>query len=320
MPALQEIPLAAVDLEDHPFTVDFATDLTPVLASLQAVGLLNPPWLRAKSHGCWQAVAGLKRLKAAAALGWETTPAQIVPADTPDSQCLLIALHDNAFGRSFSLGEQIFYAKRSCSFWDRETVTQRHLPLLGLPPSRKYLDRLLAAASLEEPWQTIIEQEKLALNAAARLGAWTPEDRLAVLPFFQILPFSQSKQEEFLERLELLSRREGVGITDLLARPELTSLLTDRARNPQEQAAAVRHRLKTWVFPRFSAAQASWETGLARLGLKQHPRLRLTPPPAFEGPDFHLEIAFRNQAELKELLIQLAILAEKKEFSVLTTL
>lgn len=318
MQALQEIPLAAVDLKDHPFTVAPSSDLTPLVASLQAVGLLNPPWLRAKANGRWQVVAGLKRLKAAAILGWEAVTAQTLPAGTLDSRGLLIALHDQAFSRGFTLGEQIFYAGRLSSFCDQETVVQHHLPLLGLPSSSKYLDRLLAAASLETTWQPLIQQGKLALTAAARLAAWPPEDRLAALPFFQVLPLSQSKQEEFLEWLELLARREGIGIADVLARPELASLLTDRTRNSQEQAAAVRRRLKTWVFPSFTAAQEAWETGLARLGLKQHPRLRLTPPPAFEGQDFHLEIKFRDPAELDQLLKELSRLAKEEDFSLLS--
>lgn len=319
MPAIQEIPLAAVDLEDHPFAVA-SGDVTLVAASLEAVGLLSPPWLRARSDGRWQAVTGCKRLKAAAALGWQAVPAQLLTPDTPDSRCLLISLHDNASNRGFTLWEQIFYASRLSSYWERQTVVQQFLPLLGLPPARKYLDRLLAAAGLEEAWQPLLGQQKLALTAAARLAAWPPADRLAALPFFQVLPFSQSKQEELVEWLELLSRREGVAIADILGRPELASCLADPAQPRQEQAAALRGRLRAWVSPRLSAAREAWEKGLARSGLKHHPRLRLTPPPVFEGSDFHLEIKFRDGAELRQTLKELNRIARQKDFSELTSL
>src|SRR4030067_897283 len=117
--------------------------------------------------------------------------------------------------------------------------------------------------------------------AAPRLAACPPGDRPAALPFFQALPFSQSKQEEFLAWTELLAHRKGIARADILARPELSSCLVDPALNPQEKAAAVRRLLKAWVFPRFSAAKEAWETGLARLGLKQRSRPPLTPPPPF---------------------------------------
>ena len=52
----QEIPLAAVDLEDHTFVVPgHGSDLTRLLASMGEVGLLAPPWLRARgmAAGRW---------------------------------------------------------------------------------------------------------------------------------------------------------------------------------------------------------------------------------------------------------------------------
>jgi ParB-like chromosome segregation protein Spo0J len=317
---IRAISLAAVDLADHPFAAPSGANTSALAGSIRTVGLLNPPWLRAKGVSRWQVVAGLKRLRAAANLGWEAVSAHTLDAEIPDSQALLIALHDNAFSRQFTPWEQAFFARRLTSFWERSTVVQQFLPLLGLPPTEKHLDRLLAASSLEEAWQPLLAQGRLALTAAARLAPWPPADRLAALPFFQALPSSQSKQEEFLEWTELLARREGLTMTAVLSRPELASCLTDPALNPQEKAAAVRRRLKAWVFLRFTTTQKAWETNLARLGLKQHHRLRLTPPPAFEGPDFHLEIKFQNGAELRELLDELAEIADKKEFFNLTAL
>ncbi|MGO9175849.1 MAG: ParB/RepB/Spo0J family partition protein, partial [Desulfobaccales bacterium] len=114
----QEIPLAAVDLEDHTFVVPDGSDLTRLLASMGEVGLLAPPWLRARADGRWQVVAGLKRLKAAAQLdkkdkkSWERLPARTLPASTPESHCLLVGLYDNAFTRGFNLWEQATLARR----------------------------------------------------------------------------------------------------------------------------------------------------------------------------------------------------------------
>ena len=101
----QEIPLSAVDLEDHAFVVPGDSDLTRLIASMREAGLLNPPWLRARPDDRWQVVAGGKRLMAAAQLGWQAIPARTLPASTPESHCLLVALYDNAFTRGFNLRE-----------------------------------------------------------------------------------------------------------------------------------------------------------------------------------------------------------------------
>ena len=316
----REVPLAAVDLEDHTFVTFRAPDLSRLVISMREVGLLAPPWLRSKGRRRWQVVAGAKRLWAAAHLGWERVLARTLPAGAPDSHCLLLALYDNAFTRGFNLWEQAILAGRLLEHWDRATVAARFLPHLGLPPAPAFLSRLEALATLEPPFQELAARGRLALTAGAALARWTPEDRAAARPFLEQLWLSQSKQERFLEAVALLGRREAVSPGAVLARREMQQLLVEPSLNPQERTEAVRRQLDGWVYPRLSAARQAYESALGRLGLAGHPRVRLQPPPAFEGPDFHLEIKFRDAPELQELLADITRLTQQEEFSTLTRL
>jgi ParB-like chromosome segregation protein Spo0J len=315
----REIPVDAVDLEDHTFAVPGGFDLTRLLASMQEVGLLNPPWLRARGDR-WQVVAGFKRLMAAVRLGWETLPARTLPAAAPESHCLLVALYDNAFTRGFNLLEQAILARRLLEYWDRTTVAAKFLPYLGLPPSPALLARLLQVNSLEPPYQELCARGRLALTAAAVLAEWPEADRAAAWPFLTGLPFSQSKQEQFLEDVELLARRGGAAPREILSRKQLRHWLEDPELNPPERAEAVRRLLKRWLNPRLSAALEAFQEALGRLGLRGQPRFLLKPPPAFEGPDFHLELKFRDAPELKGLLEEIARLTGSEDFSNLTRL
>ncbi len=315
----REIPLVAVDLEDHTFVVP-GGDLTKLLASLREVGLLNPPWLRARPDGRWQVVTGLKRLRAAAELGWQSLPARILPIAAPEPHCLLVALYDNALTRGFHLWEQAILAQRFLDYWDRATVAAKFLPYLGLPPSAAHLDRLLQVGTLEPAFQELCARGRLALTTAATLSQWPAADRAAALPYLSDLPFSQSKQEQFLEDLEILARREGVSPGEILCRQKLTQLLHAPNLNPTAQAEAVRQLLRRWVNPRLSAALAAFQSALGRLGLRGHPRIHLQPPPAFEGPDFHLEIKFADAQELKSLLEAIARLTAQDDLAKLTRL
>jgi hypothetical protein len=321
IPALiREIPLARVDLDAHPFGAAKSEDLARLQESLAAVGLLSFPRLQSLKHGRWQVVTGWQRLKAAALLGWEKIPAIVLDPQTSEAQRLLLYLHDNAFTRAFTPLEQVLLASRLQDHWDRETLVAKGLPLLGLPPAPAHLDRLLAAGRLEEPWQELVTKGRLALTAAARLAAWDPADRLAALPYLADLLMSQSKQEEFIGGVEILARREGVARAAILGKLELEQYLQDDTLNPQERAEAVRRRLTDWVSPRFQAARRAFEAGLNRLGLKHHPRMRLKEPLAFEGPDFELSLKFRDHRELRELLQELARLANLPEFEALIDL
>jgi ParB-like chromosome segregation protein Spo0J len=314
---LQEVPLAQIDLAEAAGEMTAAPALDRLTESLREVGLLNPPWLRPAGPG-FRVVTGARRLKAAAALGWQEITVRLVPEDTPEFYCLLVHLMDNAFTRGFDLREQAALAVRLVTHCDRETVAARYLPYLGLPPSQAHLTRLVKTAGLEVPWQRLAADGRLALTAAARLADWDPEARAAAWPFLDSLRLSQSKQEELLDQVALLARREGLSPAAVLARDDLRRALTDPDRTPQERTAAVRRRLYAQVYPRLSAAREVFETALARLGWKRTPRLRLHPPPVFEGPDFHLEIKFRDAPELQQLLAEIDRLTRAEGFDELT--
>ncbi|OGR27169.1 MAG: hypothetical protein A2139_03805, partial [Desulfobacca sp. RBG_16_60_12] len=315
----QEVHLAQIDLSEAAVEMAAAPALHRLAASLQEVGLLNPPWLRPQPGGQrFRVVTGARRIQAATHLGWQEITVRLVPEGTPDLFCLLVHLIDNAFTRGFNLREQAALAVRLLGHGDRETVAARYLPYLGLPPFQAHLDRLVKTAGLEAPWQQLASDSRLALTAADRLADWDPADRVTAWPYWDGLRLSQSKQEEFLDQVALLARREGISPAAVLNRDELRRALTSPDRTPQERTEAVRRHLYAQVYPRLSAARKAFETALSRLGWKRTPRIRLHPPPAFEGPDFHLEIKFRDAPELQQLLAEIDRLTRQGEFADLT--
>lgn len=312
-----EVSLVQIDLDET--IPEMAPDLDRLQDSLREVGLLNPPWLRPQPGGRrWQVVTGTRRFKAASALGWREITARLLPQGTADFYCLLVHLMDNAFTRGFNLWEQATLASRLLSHCDKDMIATTYLPYLGLPPSQAHLERLLKAATLEPPGPQLAAQGRLALTAAAQLSDWDLEDRAAVWPYLTSLRLSQSKQEEFLEQVALLARREGVAAAAILARAELRLALADPDRTPNEKTEAVRRQLFRWFYPRLSAAREAFATTLGKLGWKGTPRFRLHPPAAFEGPDFQLEIKFRDAPELQQLLAEIAQLARQDDFADLT--
>lgn len=315
---LQEVPLDRIHW-DHAVLEMAAPDLARLRGSLQEVGLLNPPWLKLQPDGQrLQVVTGNRRLQAAADLGWQEITARLLPKSTPDFYSLLVHLFDNAFSRGFNLWEQATLAARLLEHSDQETVATKYLPYLGLPPSPAHLARLIKTATLKPPWPRLAAQGRLALTAAAVLAGWDPADRAAAWPFFEGLTLSQSKQEEFLEQVALLARREGLTPAGILATDELCQALADPDRTPVARTEAVRRHLYRWFYPRLSAAREAFETTLGKLGWKGNRRFRLQAPAVFEGPDFHLEIKFRDAPELQQLLAEIDRLSRQEDFAGLT--
>jgi ParB/RepB/Spo0J family partition protein len=316
---LQDVPLGRIDLDDAALEMVPASDLDRLKVSLTESGLLNPPWLRPQpGKHRWEVVTGTRRLQAAAALGWQEITARLLPENSSDFYCLLVHLMDNAFTRGFNLWEQATLAARLLQHSDKDTVASKYLPYLGLPPSQAHLTRLIKTTTLKAPWPRLAAQGRLALTAAAVLADWDPEDRAAAWPFLAGLRLSQSKQEEFLEQVALLARREGLTPAGVLAKEELRQALGDPDRTPQEKTEAVRRHLFHWFYPRLSAAREAFETAAGKLGWKRTTRIRLYPPAMFEAPDYHLEIKFRDAPELQQLLAEIARLAQQEDFAGLT--
>lgn len=316
---LEEVPLVQINLDEAGLERGESPVLDRLKISLREVGLLNPPWLR-RSPGerRWQVVTGTRRLQAAADLGWQKITAHLLPENTPGFSCLLVHVVDNAFTRGFNLWEQATLSAKLVEHCDAETVAVKYLPYLGLPPSPAFLARLLKAATLPTPWPGLAAQGRLALTAAAQLADWSPEDRDAAWPYLEGLRLSQSKQEEFLEKVALLARREGLSVAAILGRDELRLTLADSDRTPQEKTRVIRQHLYRWFYPRLSAAREAFEAALGKLGGKGSSRWRLQPPPVFEGPDFHMEIKFRDAPELQELLAEITRLTREEDFGRLT--
>jgi ParB-like chromosome segregation protein Spo0J len=313
---LQEVPLAQIDLDDVDLEMATSLDLDRLRVSLEEVGLLNPPWLKPQpGRNRFQVVTGKRRLKVAADLGWQKIAARLLAESTADFYCVLVHLTENAFTRGFNLWEQATLSARLLEHCDRDTLATKYLPYLGLPPSQAHLERLLKAATLKPPWPRLAAQGRLALTAAAMLADWDLEDRAAAWPFLEGLRLSQSKQEEFLEQVVLLARREGLAPAGILAQDDLRLALIAPDRTPQERTEAVRRHLYRRFYPRLSAAREAFETTLGKLGWKRNPRIRLTPPAAFEGPDFHLEIKFRDAPELHRLLAEIDRLSRREDFA-----
>lgn len=310
---LEHIKIEAIDSRDLSFVVSYDFDLARLKASIEALGLLSPALLRRRQDGRYQIVCGYQRFLVLTQLGWPFLPARLVPAETPALWCLQASLHDNVFGRGLNTMEAAFMIERLLHYVDEDTIRQNYLPLLGLPPSRQQLLRIRSLSVLEIPWQEMVARNRLSTEAAALLSQWAGADRVALLPWFQNLQFSFSKQLELLEYLTMLSRRAENSPAEWLARPELLNLMADPVLAKSEKNTRLFEMLRQWAFPRTVQAQQQCQHYLKVLKLYQQPDMRLSPPPAFEDTFWRLELRFHDKSHLARQLQQLQEMLDQPE-------
>lgn len=312
--------LDRIDWGDRSFVASFGFPLDDLEASIRTLGLLSPPLLRVRQEGGYQIVCGYRRLLVLQRLQQQEVPARVVPAQTPDAWCLEASIQDNAFGRGFNPLEAALMIQRLQRHFPEDVICRDYLPRLGLPPARSQLPIYLALLDLELPWQELVAQGRLSPPAGAALNRWDPADRQALLPWFQAVSFSHSKQLELLEHLATLSRRQGRSPAFWLSRPEITHLAADPARSGPEKSKLLLELLRRWRFPRASQTQEQFQGHLQTLGLWQHPDIHLTPSPAFEESLFRLELRFRNTPELARRLQQIEELLKHPDWDALMRL
>jgi len=315
-----EVEVGSLDLQDRTFVVSCAFELAPLAASIQALGLLQPPLVRLREDGGRQVICGWQRVLVLVQLQVAKLPVYQVPPETPPSWCLLASLHDNARGRGFNPWEAVTMIHKLLQFFPEDEVRREHLPLLGLPPSRAILERHQAVWQLEEPWHLLVASRRLVIDAGARLSQWPPEDRLALLPWWQALALSHSNQLALLEYLTMLSRRTGSSPAQWLARPELAGILLDRVLTPGEKGARLLAMLRRWCYPRLDQAQERLREILQALGLWQHQGIRLHHSPAFEDSAWGLELRFQDRQQLQEQVRRLQDLLDHPEWDALLDL
>lgn len=179
-PASAELrPLPLDRIEPNPFQPrkDFSPEeLEDLARSIKENGLLQPLVVRPTPRGgtTWQLVAGERRLRAVAQLGWSEVPAWVREVD--DQTLLVLALVENLQREALGpLEEAEGYQVLSESFGltqgeiadavgkDRSTVANT-LRLLNLPPSVR---KLVETGDLSAGHARAL----LAVNDPARLGA-----------------------------------------------------------------------------------------------------------------------------------------------------
>ena len=294
------ISLADIDWRDTTFQITYGRSLQPLRASIQAVGLLQPPVVQEGGVEGLRIVSGRRRLRVWKQLNRLECPVRLVSADQPEKGLFLYSFYE-AIGRGDLNGiEQAVILEKLSRYFPEEQVLSDYLPLLGLPPKKEILTRCLRiAAAGPWFWPAIIEGRLFPETLE-----WIEKDfssqreLLAVLVVH--LRWGYQKQREFLTGLKELALRQGVKPEKIITAPPITDWLKRGDLSPQQKGEAIRKFLHEELCPVSTETEKEFNEKRARMKLDS--RTQLTPPPFFEGGTYRLEVRFSEERELGESL------------------
>jgi hypothetical protein len=294
------VALRDIDWRDTTFQITYGRSRQSLKASIQAVGLQQPPVLQAGGVKGLRIVTGRRRLQVWKQLNRSECPVRVVSADQPEKGLFLFGFYE-AIGRGELNGiEQAVILEKLLRYFPKNRVLTDYLPLLGLPPKKEILTRYLRIAAAGPWFWPAVVEGRLFPETLEGIDKEFPSQRELLAALVIHLRWGFQKQREFLAGLKELGQRRRVKPEKIISVPPITDWLKRADLSPLQQGEAIRKFLHQELFPISTETEKEFNEKRARM--KLDPRTQLTPPPFFEGGTYRLEVRFSEERELRESL------------------
>lgn len=302
------VPLKAIDWDDRTFEIRSFAPASALRESFGRCGVFRAPWGLRGQDGRLAVVDGFKRLEWLRESGTETLACIVFPPETDRQALWLRRLTEKVFGFPLNPAEKAQIVARLLEYLPEGEDRRRLLARVDLPIHPAALAKWCRLAVSRPALLEAAACGSLCERAALELASWDLAAQDCALSLLEQLRCSSSIQMEILERIADIAQAGETCRLDVLERPDLQAVLCHGKWNHREKTQALRELLGRLRFPRLHAREEAFQRQVAALSLP--PSLRLTPPPAFEGDAYRLQIEFSSPAELSRLLDAASRLAE----------
>jgi len=297
-----KVGLSDIDLSPGPFCMSFQFNLERLKASIERFGLLNPPYLVKGSS--FTVVAGYRRLLAIRELGWADIGCRILPGDLLPLDALLLNFYDNLTARQFNPIEKGMVLKGLTRYLTREEILSHYMPMLELPSNMHTLKLYLSLEDLDDVIRVSIAAGRLSMKVLGILGSVSKEDQRKINQLFTSLKWSVNLQWQAALWIMEIAGREGRSVREVIGDERILTMAKNGKMNSPQKVRAIVGELRKWRFPTITEYERSFKKGVSDLDLPS--KVRVIPPPFFEGVDYKLEIVFREGKELREKVERLS--------------
>ena len=314
MKPIQSIPLHQIDLTDDTFSVNYLPDLQRLRSSIEEVGLIQPVLLRERS-GRYQIVSGFRRISVLKGLGKPEIESLVVgEREMDESRLFSLSLQENLTTRGFNVVEKAIGLDKLVHRFQihPEKVIKTFLPLFSLEPDEKILNTYLSLAKMEDEIKRYVLKEEVSRSNIRRLGSLTPDDRMAVLSLISPLKLGENRSREIFTLLEEISRRDQCTTREIVERPEIQTILSQKELTPSQKTERVKRVLMALRYPKMDRMEKEFEKRRRDLNLPSN--LSIHHPSFFEGKGLRVEFQFETMEEYQSILSALSLLPGKKTF------
>ncbi len=293
------VALKEISENPGPYCMSFGFDLKPLIRSVETIGLINRPIVTKDREGRVEVVVGYRRMLALKHLQWEEIPCRdLSHAGLSSLQLLLLNLYDNLATRPFNEVEKGMILNRFSPLVPRDEILRDFMPLLGLPSHEPTLEIFLRLKELEQPIKESLVRGRISFQTVKALLPLDPESRATLFDWMTAIRLNTNQQNQFMAYTTEISTREQKKISELLGEKALLDIFNITKLNNPQKARLLLNFLKSRRFPSLTRFEMAFQEKTESLGLPDG--ITIYHPPFFEGPDYRLEILFKNGERLRE--------------------
>jgi hypothetical protein len=305
------VSLSDIDMSPGPFCMSFRFSLERLKASIERYGLVNPPYL--VKYSSFTVIAGYRRLLAVSELGWNDIPCRILPADIPPHEALLFNLYDNMTARQFNPVEKGMVLRRLARYLTKAEILRNYMPMLELPSNLHTLKLYQSLEDMDEMIRVSVAMERLSMRVLEVIQVLSADDQRKINQLFNSLKWSFNLQWQTALWIMEIADREGRSVQEVIEDEHIARIVKNGNMNGPQKVRAIVMALRKRRFPTIIESERSFKKGVSSLALPS--KVRVIPPPFFEGTDYKLEIVFREGKELRETVARLCRTAGLEEIT-----
>ncbi len=286
------------------FSFSFEPDIDELSKSINECGLVRPPLLR-KKGAALEVVCGFRRVLACKSLGLSEIEALVCESDELSREkCLWISLIDNdPPGRLSPVECAIALTKFSEAGYGANRLAGEIAPMLGLPPSRRYVEDYTEMLSLEREVLRAVHDGSFGVEQALCLRRLEKDARLPVFGILRSCKANLNETRELVSLIPDVAAIRGVSVSALVE-SELAAIAGDESTPPRKRLERLRTSLRCARYPRLTETESAFEREVDAMRLGE--RCRINPPKHFEGDEITITVRAESADSVEKVLASLS--------------
>ncbi|MCK5096881.1 MAG: ParB N-terminal domain-containing protein, partial [Desulfobacteraceae bacterium] len=285
----QYISVDKIDLTDNSYRISTDNNISKLLDSIQANGLINPVIVK-KSNDNFIVISGYKRVMAIKEIGIDKILVKIVNEKETKEEtvffCTKLSIIENAFHRELNLIEQAKAVSLLIKSLSIEEISLNSSFFFNTNLNKKIISKLLQIESLENSVHDLILLKKLSMNNALKLKDYETPIFDSFINIFQKIRMGQNKQLEIIVNFHEIALRDDIPLLELINSNKVSEIINHENPDENYKANLLRSYLTKKRFPELTKAYKNHKKYIKEFKLE--PEIKLDPPNNFEGEKYSL--------------------------------